>query len=208
MNQSVDDGVIKYVAQHTPGAAPAHPLLAELDAARTRLFDWGLVGVYANGIGYGNVSLRDGAGCVITGSATGAAHVLGAGGYCRVLGFDLARNSVQTVGPVPASSESMTHCAVYQAQPLVQCVLHMHQRELWKRLLQQGHAGTAASIPYGTPQMAQAMAALVRANAQPSGLLVMAGHEDGIVAYGPTIAAALAHIEAACAAQPPTKDQA
>lgn len=208
MSQPVDEGVVKYHAQHTSGVAPTHPLLAELDAARTRLFDLALVGAYADGIGYGNVSVREGAGCIISGTATGGTRVLGPAGYCRVQSFDLARNSVQTHGPLPASSESMTHCAVYLAQPQVQCVLHVHQRTVWQRLLQQGHKGTAASIPYGTPHMAQAMAALVRENAASEGLLVMAGHEEGIVAYGASVAKALAQIEAVLTAQPSAKDSA
>ena len=190
-----DEGVIKYQAIHQNSSQPAHTLLNQLDDVRTNLFDLGLVGVYPDGVGFGNVSIRYEAGCIISGTATGAARVLGARGYCYVRSFDLKKNTVYTEGPVNASSESMTHCAIYQAHSSVECVLHIHHRELWHKLLDQGYRSTSADIPYGTPQMALSMGVLVNTNAESSSLLVMAGHEDGIVAYGPTISSALNQIK-------------
>ena len=197
MNDSLkDDGVIKYHAIHQNGGVPVHLLLSELDEVRTELFDLGLVGVYADGIGYGNVSIRHETGCIISGTATGTARVLGANGYCYVRNFNLQQNTVYTEGPVYASSESMTHCAIYQAHSLVQCVLHIHNREIWQILLDRGYESTPIDIPYGTPQMALSMAALVKTKNDPSNVLVMAGHEEGIVAYGQTICLAFAQIKA------------
>jgi len=189
-----DEGVIKYHAEHSPGPAPCHPLLNELDQVRTQLFELGLIGVYPDGIGYGNVSIRYEHGCIISGTNTGATKILGSQAYCHVLLFDLKTNTVITEGPVQASSESMTHCAIYQANPQVQCVLHIHNLKLWQFLLDQHYPSTIAGIAYGTPEMAQAMAKLVQEVDSPRNLLVMAGHEEGIVAYGPTISAALDQI--------------
>jgi len=109
-----DDGIIKYHAVHKNSSPPDHINLDQLDEVRTKLFDLGLVGVYSDGIGYGNVSIRNGTGCIISGTSTGAVRALGAGGYCYVRSFDLKLNSVNTEGPILASSESMTHCAIYQ----------------------------------------------------------------------------------------------
>jgi len=186
-NTPRDEGVIKYQAIHQDSGPPVHILLNQLDEVRTKLFDLGLVGVYSDGVGYGNVSIRHEAGCIISGTATGSRRVLGAGGYCCVRSFDLQNNKVLTAGPVKASSESMTHCAIYQANPLMQCVLHIHNRELWERLLSQGYDSTSVDIPYGTPQMALSMATLACTKTEPSDLIVMAGHEEGIVAYGQTL---------------------
>ena len=196
MNHSPrDDGVVKYMAIHQDSDPPVHTLLHQLDDTRTGLFDLGLVGVYPDGVGYGNVSIRHETGCIISGTASGAIRVLGASGYCYVRSFDIQKNIVFTEGSVQASSESMTHCAIYQANPLVQCVLHIHNHELWQTLLDQGHNSTSADIPYGTPQMAISMAALVNAKTTPSNLLAMAGHEEGIVAYGETIPQAFDQIK-------------
>lgn len=190
-----DEGVIKYQAIHQDSGPPVHILLNQLDEVRTKLFDLGLVGVYPDGVGYGNVSIRHEAGCIISGTATGSMRILGVGGYCVVRSFDLQNNIVLTAGPVKASSESMTHCAIYQANPLMQCVLHIHNRELWERLLSQGYDSTSVDIPYGTPQMALSMATLACTKTEPSDLIVMAGHEEGIVAYGQTIFCAFDQIK-------------
>lgn len=195
-HQHVDDGVIKYQAIHTKtDLPPTHDLLKELDDIRTKLFDYGLIGAYPNGVGYGNVSIRNDVGCIISGTSTGSLRTLGEYGYCYVRTFDLEQNIVHTEGPINASSESMTHCAIYQAHNLVQSVLHIHNRELWQTLLDQGHPSTASDIPYGTPQMARSMATLVNNKKSSNGLLVMAGHEEGIVAYGETIAIAFNQIK-------------
>ncbi len=191
-----DEGVVKYHAIHHLGPTPIHPLLTKLDQVRTRLYELELIGVYPDGIGYGNVSIRDKNGCIISGTNTGAIKILGNEGYCYVRSFDLQTNTVVTEGPIQASSESMTHCAIYQANPLVQCVLHIHNHKLWQQLLDQHYPSTLASIAYGTPKMAQAMASLVHQLVSPANLLVMAGHEEGIVAYGPTIDLAFHQIQA------------
>ena len=191
----VDDGVVKYIAIHMDGDPPAHPLLTQLNQIRTQRFDLQLVGAYPNGIGYGNVSIRLGQGCVISGTATGALRELSPAGYCQVQKFDIEKNTVHTIGPVPASSESMTHCAMYQADNSILCVLHVHHKELWDTLLTLGYASAPASVPYGTPMMAQTMASLVKSQNSPSGLLVMAGHEEGIVSYGLTVELAFEQIQ-------------
>lgn len=190
-----DEGIVKYQAAHNHGSAPKHPLLNELDWVRTHLFDLGLIGTYSDGIGYGNVSILHEKGCIISGTNTGAVKILGPEGYCYVRSFDLQANKVVTEGPTQASSESMTHCAIYQANPQVQCVLHIHNLKLWQKLLDQNYPSTSPSIAYGTPEMAQAMACLVQDLDSSKSLLVMAGHEEGIVAYGPTIGLAFDQIQ-------------
>lgn len=193
----IDDGVVKYQAIHSHGDIPFHPQLAKLDDIRTQLFDLNLVGAYPNGVGYGNVSIRSGDGCIISGTATGSLRILGPAGYCQVQSFDIVKNTVHTLGPVPASSESMTHCAIYQSLDLIECVLHIHHQKLWLTLLERGYPATAADIPYGTPEMAHSMASLIHQKSSVAGILTMAGHEEGIVAYGPTIEQAFHQIQSA-----------
>ena len=194
--QPIDEGIIKYHAIHENSSAPVHPLLSQLDDARTELFDLGFIGAYSDGIGYGNVSIRHQSGCIISGTATGALRLLRANNYCSVIAFDIQKNTVHTAGPVNASSESMTHCAIYKANPLIECVLHIHCRNLWTRLLEEGCPSTPADVPYGTPQMAESMSTLIKDSIAPFGILVMAGHDEGIVTYGQTIYSALHQIKA------------
>lgn len=187
------EGSIKFVSSHRNGPPPDHPRLAELDAMRTALYDLGLIGVTPEGIGYGNLSVRgEGTTFVITGSGTGGVRELSSGGYCLVTACHVDENRVESTGPVPASSESMSHAAVYEAFPVVQCVVHIHHPRLFAALLEQGFPHTPDDVAYGTPEMARAITELVRSmtfdNRFPGGIFVMAGHKDGVIAFGPDMA--------------------
>ena len=185
MQSSIDDGYIKYVSERRDGDVAWSQSLEALNRSRTDLFDLGLVGVYPNGVGFGNLSIRTVAGqFVITGSATGSSRVLQHAQFSLVESFSVARNTVQSRGTLHASSESMTHGAIYLGNPGVHCVIHIHSRLLFDTLLQQGYPATAADIPYGTPAMAQAVQQLVLAQQSLPAAFVMAGHDEGVMAYG------------------------
>lgn len=186
----LDEGYVKYHAHHVLEPAPQHPLLSALDATRTKLHDLGLIGMYDNGIGFGNLSLRTKDNqFIISGSGTGGKRILGESGYCLVTSFDPDANSVECAGPIQASSEAMTHGAVYAENPRVQCVIHIHSRLLFDRLLAQNWPHTPKSAAYGTPAIAKAIASLVRGAQTDLALFVLAGHDEGLVAYGPSIEA-------------------
>ncbi len=208
MTTEPTEGVVKYHAHHTngiveerlrslPAARRDAALLAmrrfpELDAARTILHDAGLIGVSPSGIGYGNISLRlDGTLFLISGSATGANRMLGRDGYSLVESFDPASNTVRSFGPVQASSESMTHGAVYRAVPAAQCTIHIHSASLFATLLAKDAPHTPKSAAYGTPALSRAVAMLAASLPASGSVFVTAGHADGLIAYGETIEAAL-----------------
>lgn len=193
MGVGMDDGYIKYTSERCDGLVQPSALLDDLNRVRTELFHLGLIGVYPNGIGYGNLSIRaSGDQFVITASATGAMPVLQREQFCLVESFSVEGNRVRSRGPLPASSESMTHGAIYAANRAVNCVIHVHGDRLFRYLLEQGWLATPASVPYGTPAMADAVACLVNSQCGLPVLFAMAGHEDGVVAYGADIASAQA----------------
>lgn len=184
----VDEGYIKFSSQRRDGLVPDSAALQELNRCRTALFDLGLIGVLPDGIGFGNLSLRSAdLQFVVSASATGAHRVLRTDQYSLVEAFSIEANSVQSVGRLPASSESMTHGAIYAARPAVQCVIHVHSRVLFDWLLQHGPT-TPADVPYGTPAMARAVAKLLAKQTPLPVLFAMAGHQDGVVACGSDIA--------------------
>ncbi|WP_308775324.1 class II aldolase/adducin family protein [uncultured Bilophila sp.] len=203
------DGVIKYQARHTAGDIEAYlhtlptgtrdaalntlRLFPELDAARTALHDAGLIGVYPSGIGYGNISLRlAGKLFLISGSGTGASRILGRQGYSLVCAFDPHKNAVASLGPVQASSESMTHGAIYDAASEAQCVIHIHSPFLFASLLAKGFPRTPDAVAYGTPALSREVARLIAEELPPSGgVFVTAGHNEGVFAYGESIASTL-----------------
>ncbi|MDP2370040.1 class II aldolase/adducin family protein [Rhodoferax sp.] len=193
MSTGLDEGSIKYTSVRRDGEVPHSARLDALNRARTVLHDLGLIGVYANGVGYGNLSIREsGDQFIITASATGADRCLRHQQYCLVESFALELNLVVCRGAMDASSESMTHGAIYQANPAVNCVIHVHSRVMFDALLATELPHTQADIPYGTPAMAQAVVGLVQARSQLPVLFVMAGHDEGIVAYGSDVESVLA----------------
>jgi hypothetical protein len=189
----LDEGTIKFSSQRRDGEVPRSAALEELNRTRTALFDLGLIGVLPDGIGFGNLSLRSaGLQFVITASATGADRELRHDQYSLVESFSIEANSVHSIGRLPASSESMTHGAIYAANAAVNCIIHVHSRSLFDWLLHHHGLATAADIAYGTPAMARAVAALVARQPALPVLFAMAGHQDGVVAYGADIASVYA----------------
>ncbi len=190
------EGYIKYRAQRVEGAIPDHAGFDALNRCRTELFDLKLLGMYPDGIGYGNVSLRvKESQFIISGSATGGVRTLTKDHYARVESFDLDRNSVRSAGTIDASSESMSHGAIYQALPAVNAVIHIHSRRLFDLMRAERYPETDPAIPYGTPELARAIEALVLSLGATEGIFVTAGHDQGIIAYGESVEEALALVQ-------------
>ncbi len=182
------EGVVKFRCQwvYKPPAPDWPP--ADLNRWRSKLFALGLVGVYPNHIGFGNVSQRI-AGTnsfIVSGTQTGQYETLGAEHYTRVTAVELERNFVACEGPVQASSESLSHVALYLALPASQCVFHVHHPGLWTKLAHKLPT-TADHAAYGTPELARELLRVGQGLANKiSGLVVMGGHPEGLMAFGPT----------------------
>lgn len=181
-----DEGYIKFSFAHTEAPPPVHPQLHDLMRIRDDLHEWELIGVLPDGIGYGNISARSEGTprFIITASGTGLQFPVEPAHFCEVVSFDIDRNHVVCRGPLPASSESMSHGAVYAARPDAHAVIHIHDRVMFRMLLKEGAPQTPANAAFGTPEMALAVGRLAAA-LPPVAVMVMAGHEDGLIAYGP-----------------------
>jgi len=191
------EGYIKFRAHWTPSPPFSSDVLAELNTWRQRCYEKGWIGALPDGIGFGNISQREGeAGTFfISGSATGNIPLTDAAHYALVERVHAQQNELWCRGPVIASSESMSHAAVYACRPAVQAVIHIHQRPMWAFLLAQGHA-TDPQAAYGSPEMALAIADLL--HTWPEGapqLFAMAGHEEGIIAFGASLEEAFLALE-------------
>jgi len=160
--------------------------LTELNACRRKLLEQRLIGLDANGIGFGNVSIRDGVtrNFYITGSATGGLPELTPTDCVRVVAFDFANNWLRYEGAAIPSSESLTHAAIYESDPSTSAVIHCHDLVLWRTLLDRVPT-TSKAVAYGTPEMAYEIIRLFKGtNVRNRKILVMAGHEGGIVTFG------------------------
>jgi len=198
---AVSEGVIKFAAEHAHRPLPAHELggLAdELLGWRAVLHQLGLVGrdpTRYEGAAYGNLSARlapfgsepGHRPFLVTGTQTGGKPDLGESDLCVVSFYDYHRNFVRSRGAVLPSSESMTHGAVYDLWGSVRFVFHVHAPRVWRAARKLDLPATRDEVAYGTPEMALEVQRLFRTTALRSlGVFVMGGHEDGVVAFGPT----------------------
>jgi ribulose-5-phosphate 4-epimerase/fuculose-1-phosphate aldolase len=183
----IDEGYIKFESDWRKTEALDNAEIESLIRWRRPLYDAGLIGYYEeHGIGFGNLSVRAGAEgqFIISGTQTGQLPDPGAEHYALVKDYDIERNRVTSIGAYEASSESMTHAAIYELGPDIAAVVHVHSEALWAGL--KGSAATTdADVAFGTPEMAREFRRLFReTDFKMTGIAVMAGHEAGLVSTG------------------------
>jgi ribulose-5-phosphate 4-epimerase/fuculose-1-phosphate aldolase len=184
VNNNRDEGVIKFKFTLKRAPAPEMNQVIALEKWRALFFKLGLIGEYpTEKIGYGNLSSRlTKKAFLITGTQTGHLAHLQAHHYTKVIECDLKKGSVTAEGLIPPSSESLTHYGIYEANPSIQFVFHVHHQALWKMLMEGPYDFISEDIAYGTQEMAQAASELL--SNKSSGIFVMKGHEDGVISYG------------------------
>ena len=195
---STTEGIIKFRLEYTPAAPLPAQQLRELNAWRKMLVMLKLIGQdperYA-GWGFGNISCRlepfdappELRRYVITGTQTGEIADLRPEHFVVVTECHPAQNTTVAAGPIKPSSESMTHGAVYAADPQIRWVMHVHSPHIWRAAERLGIPVTDPSIPYGTPEMSAAVLKLFETTAVAERrIFSMGGHEDGIVSFGQT----------------------
>ncbi len=186
-----DEGVIKFEAVHSPGSPPMLEL-GPLVAWRRMLYRLGHIGrdpARYGGAGFGNVSQRMATGSfAITGTQTGGVELLGPAHFCSVERFELSKNRVFSVGPLLPSSEAMTHGMIYELSAAVNVVLHVHSPDIWRNARALRLPTTGERVPYGTPAMAREVERLLReSDLRRRRVFAMAGHEDGVIAFGRSV---------------------
>jgi L-ribulose-5-phosphate 4-epimerase len=181
-----ETGSVKFTCQQAVVEISDFAGFTKLNAYRRKLLELGMIGVDASGIGFGNLSIRNGATTrfYITGSATGGISELVAADCARVVAYDFERNWLRCEGPTVASSESLTHAAVYESEPTAGAVIHCHDMKLWTALLDEAPT-TQKGIEYGTPEMAYEVRRLFNmTEVKSKKIFVMAAHEGGLVTFG------------------------
>lgn len=156
----------------------------EINSCRQKLYEAGFIGAYPDGIGFGNLSVRYNKNqFIISGSATGNFKNLSKNHFALVKDFDISKNNIQYVGLTKASSESLSHAAIYNSNSEVNAVIHIHHKGMWNTYLNDLPT-TDKKAEFGTPEIAIELAKLANL---PSGIIIMGGHPEGIIAYGKTI---------------------
>jgi L-ribulose-5-phosphate 4-epimerase len=181
----MEEGYIKFRCSLVMADLVPVSQIAGLNTWRDRLYNLGLIGADAGGIGFGNISIRLEKGeFLISGSATGILDKLGSSHYVVVNEYDLEQNSLTCKGKIKASSESLTHAAIYECSAETNAVIHVHNMALWNYLLDKAPS-TDENIPYGTPAMAYEIRRLFNESSLArEKILVMGGHREGIISFG------------------------
>jgi len=193
----IDEGYTKFTVNWSERSPLDHPAIAELERWRRPLFKAGLVGHYpALNIGYGNLSMRVDGGSlfVISGTRTGHLPRTDRRHYALVTRANIEENSVTCIGETQASSETLTHAAIYELDLSINAVVHVHSTMLWERL-KHSVPTTHHDVAYGTPEMASEFERLYRETSLPeTGVAVMAGHQSGLVSLGSNLQEATVRI--------------
>lgn len=182
----IDEGYIKFECILNHSSFDFQEILFEnINFWREKLYQNKLIGAYPDGIGYGNLSIKNGKNAfIITGTATGIKPMLTKEDYALITDYNLAKNQVSCTGKVRASAETMSHAAVYEGNSGINAVIHIHHLGLWEKLID-ALPTTSYEVEYGTPQMAFEIIRLFReTDVYTKKLFVMGGHREGIISFG------------------------
>lgn len=189
------DHIVKFRQEFVESERIEMPNLNELNAWRNILYNQKLIGEN-NGVGYGNMSQllppfdaqKNKKRFIITGSQTGGFKYLSKEHYALVLEYDSRLNFVGIQkGPIMASSEAMTHGALYDLDNDTRFVFHAHSPEIWNNARKLSIPLTKKDVKYGTPEMIEEIKRLFsNTNVKDLSIFATEGHEEGIFTFGRT----------------------
>ena len=185
----IDEGVVKYSLKYKQTNEIALNECKKIEIVRVRLFSLGLIGAYSDGIGFGNISLRykKKDSFVITATQTGELAKLSPSYYSFVKKVDFKKFRTYAIGPRRPSSEAITHACIYNLDPDIKAVIHVHNEKIWDYMLKNNYLSTN-DTPYGTPEMVEDVKNIYK-SIDPflNNAFVMKGHFEGIVTFGKSL---------------------
>lgn len=181
---NIDEGYIKFKCEWIN--EPLQFIVPlNLKVWRDKMHELKQIGHYPElNIGYGNISVKTSDGIIISGTQTGAIFPIKDEHFTLISQYDINENLVICKGSIQASSESMTHAAIYETDLAIQAIIHIHNHSLWLKLIDKVPT-TNKDVPYGTPEMAFEIYRLFKTTTvKQDKIIVMAGHEEGIIVFG------------------------
>jgi len=189
-NNFLDEGYIKYDCHWKNTNCITNESIKALNKWRDKLYDLELIGYYPqHKVGYGNISARHNRTkqFIISGTQTGNLNSLNKSHYSLVTFYDIDKNVLFCEGLTKASSEALTHAIIYDLSEMYNAVIHVHNKPLWEKLKDKMPTSNK-NVAYGTPEMANEVFRLYHhSNLPTEKLLIMAGHEDGIISFGESL---------------------
>ncbi len=181
----MSEGVIKFNLEHRNEKLSNIPndVFETLNSTRKKLFEQNMIGELLNGIGFGNISVRlQKNRFLISGSGTGGKRNLTLSDYAEVENFSLNENKIISIGEAPASSESLTHAALYIGNSEINAVIHIHKKDMFDNFKINNLNCLPKDVLYGTVDLAKALNNCGKNNS--NGIIATLGHEDGLYAWG------------------------
>jgi len=185
----MNEGVIKYnTSKQVKKNSISNKDFVLIEKYRRKLNRLNLIGCYENGIGFGNVSIigRDGK-IIITASQTGHLKRLRPKRYAKLLEYNTNTMMLRYEGIGKASSETLTHCSMYESIKVAKAVIHVHNEKLWRTLMDAGYPTVPKDVEYGTKEMAAAVRELFKNSHKKNGIFATAGHFEGVFVFAKTI---------------------
>jgi hypothetical protein len=187
---ATDDGYIKFQCDlEKAGVVIPGKIFSEINKWREKMYSLNLIGAYKNGVGFGNISVKipDTNQFYVSGSATGNFKSTGPEHYVLVNAYDFKENSLKCIGPLPASSESLSHAAMYEADEKIKAVIHIHHLGMWEKGIKK-YPLTHPEYSFGTPEIALDIAGLLKdKTTRKNGIIIMGGHKEGILFFGESL---------------------
>lgn len=187
------EGVIKYSLNHFNNPIADNINISEINAWRSIFFKLQLIGQIQgryDGYGFGNISQRISSAntqhtqFIITGTQTGNIESLTKKYYCSILSANPESNTIKSAGETKPSSEALTHASIYQSDPEINSVIHVHCPEIWNNTAILDLPFTPPSTPYGTPEMAiEVKRLLQQPRVKNIAICSMLGHIDGVFSF-------------------------
>ncbi len=187
----MEDGYIKFKIERIDKKIINDSDIKELNIFRKKLKDMNLVGMKDNGVGFGNISIRYKKGFIITASATGGIKELTSNDYSYVYKHNLNENKIFCKGLKNASSESLSHAVIYEKNKNINSVIHIHSKKLWDKYYNKLPT-TDPKASYGTVEIAKDIKNKIEGD---EGIIVMGGHEEGIISYSKNLSNAFKKIK-------------
>ena len=178
-----DDGYIKNACSLDYCPNIEIPYFEDLSVLRSRLYKLRLIGQYPDGVSFGNIShrIKDNE-IIITGTNTGGKAVLEPCDFSYIYEFSIKNNSLKCRGAAKASSESLTHLAIYENSE-AEIVVHIHSLRLWEKLLN-FYPTTSINAKFGTTEIAEEVKGLIlKHEMNNSGIIISEGHKEGIFIF-------------------------
>ena len=160
-----------------------------INPVRQLLKEKSYVGQYPDGISYGNISIRNKNNdeFYITASDTGKIEKTLLVHYVKIISCDLVNNICYYKGTALPSSETLSHFIIYTYCADAKAVIHIHDKALWLKLKDKVPT-TNPNVEYGTIEMVNEIINLLKnTDLKNKKILVMGGHEDGLISFGSSI---------------------